>query len=340
MHLLVSIIICTQDRAQSLDETLQSLGGIRVPTGYSVELLVADNASQDETKSTVERCRLQNGIQVRYLYEPRRGKSKAQNLALRNATGEILLFTDDDVRFPEDWLEGMCDPILQREADAVQGGIRWAAHLFQQCGASEFLYSVITSTGHKSEEEMRTSMIGANMAMSRRVYEALGEFDEALGPGALGFGEETLYGWRLLEAGYRKVNRLGLEIEHHFDASRLDRSRILLIAARHGASEGYLDYHWQHLEERWLGVRIAFMAAKDLVRTALTPRAWPRSGVVTPWKFSYRATLARLAYLRAAAGSERLYEKRGARKTHAVSSDSITASEPGKSFAAAGRRAS
>lgn len=314
MAIKVSIIICTQDRARSLAETLESLGLAQVPAEYAVELIVVDNASRDETKRVVEQATLGNGIGKHYLFESRRGKSRAQNLALRHASGEVLVFTDDDVRFPVDWLRTMCEPIIRGEADAVQGGIRWASHLFHECGESPFLYSVIASTGHKSDEEMRTAMIGANMALSRKVYQHLGDFDEELGPGALGFGEETLYGWQLLQLGYRKVNRLEPEIEHHFDGSRLDRARLIQIAERHGRSEAYVEHHWQHLEEPRLTLRITLLQFKNWLRTVLTPAAWPSQRLVPPWKFSYHAILARLLYLQQLAGTERRYEKLGLRR--------------------------
>jgi glycosyltransferase involved in cell wall biosynthesis len=44
--------------------------------------------------------------------EPAPGKSRAQNTALAEARGEVLLFTDDDVEPAEDWIEKMARPLF------------------------------------------------------------------------------------------------------------------------------------------------------------------------------------------------------------------------------------
>ena len=43
MSNLVSIIICTRDRADSLKLTLESISRTEVPAGWEVELLIVDN---------------------------------------------------------------------------------------------------------------------------------------------------------------------------------------------------------------------------------------------------------------------------------------------------------
>ena len=45
-------------------------------------------------------------------------------------------------------------------------------------------------------------LVGANMALSREVFAKVPGFDPELGPGALGFYDDTLLGWQLQEAGY------------------------------------------------------------------------------------------------------------------------------------------
>ena len=64
---------------------------------------------------------LSDRFDCRWLREPRSGKSRALNRGLREAKGEVLLFTDDDLRFPRQWIEPMMAPILAGEADAVAG---------------------------------------------------------------------------------------------------------------------------------------------------------------------------------------------------------------------------
>lgn len=101
--MLVTAIVCTHDRARSLERTLASLEGVVVPEGQSWELVVVDNASRDDTSAIVRR--LEGRLPLVAVREPRVGLSAARNAAVRAARGELLLFTDDDVDVDPFWLE-------------------------------------------------------------------------------------------------------------------------------------------------------------------------------------------------------------------------------------------
>ena len=111
MDASVSIIICTRNQADSLRRTLVSIGKAIVPPRWNVELLVVDNGSSDYTREVVSAVRLSN-VCLRYVNEPTTGLGYARNTGLRETSGEIILFTDDDFRVPLDWIEGMCRPVL------------------------------------------------------------------------------------------------------------------------------------------------------------------------------------------------------------------------------------
>jgi hypothetical protein len=91
-------------------------------------------------------------------------------------------------------------------------------------------------------------MVGANMAFSREVLERVPAFDTELGPGALGFHDESLFSLQLKRAGYRIVSAFDVTVEHHFDESRLLRESFLDTARRMGRSSAYLAHHWEHEE--------------------------------------------------------------------------------------------
>ncbi len=242
----VSIIICTRNRAESLRSTLASIAGITVPAGWSVELLVVDNGSGDHTQAVVnEACTGQ--ICTRYLNEPKPGLSLARNAGLNNARGEIILFTDDDVRVPLNWVVGMAGPILKGIADAVAGGVSFPAK------HNEALARLKLSTGgswfaltEKLDRNHPARMVGANMAFHRRVLDRIPGFDIELGAGALGFYDETLFSFQLLSAGYKLIGAFDDPVEHHFDLARLTRDSLMDTARKMGRSHAFLLYHWEH----------------------------------------------------------------------------------------------
>lgn len=239
----VTIIICTRNRGDSLRETLASIGRCDIPSDLPAELLVVDNGSTDHTRLVVEQAELAN-MPVRYLLEPRTGKGYAYNTGMAEARGEIFLFTDDDVRVPTDWIEGMCRPIALGRYDATAGAIRVAPHLRRSwlleafpayCAARESL-----EAGHDG------LLVGANMAFSRAAADRVGGFDTGLGPGALGFGDESLFSMQLRATGARIGTAPGVAVEHHFDSSRLESRSLRATALKMGRSKAYIVHHWEH----------------------------------------------------------------------------------------------
>ena len=99
----ITVAICTWNRAELLDRTLGEMIGLRVPEGVEWELLVIDNNSTDDTENVV--AGFEGRLPVRHVFEPRAGKSHAANTVLREARGDLIVWTDDDVLVDAGWLE-------------------------------------------------------------------------------------------------------------------------------------------------------------------------------------------------------------------------------------------
>ncbi|RUL87168.1 glycosyltransferase [Tautonia sociabilis] len=98
----ISVCICTWNRADLLDQTLRGLAAMSVPPDLEWELLVVNNNSSDHTDEVI--ARHEGVLPLRRLFEPKQGHSNARNCALAAATGEIILWTDDDVLVDPSWL--------------------------------------------------------------------------------------------------------------------------------------------------------------------------------------------------------------------------------------------
>lgn len=239
--MLISIILGTRDRADNLHHTLQSLASVEVPDGCTCELLIVDNGSTDQTSNVIAGICLPK-ISVRPLFEPRQGLSSARNLGLSEARGEIIVLTDDDLRYSPEWLEVMTQPLRDSEADAVAGAMRLAPHLERDwMGPMHRMWLAAPQQGLSAD----CNLVGANMAIARRVLSRVSNFDPELGPGQRGFGEDTLFGAQIREAGYQIVG-VPLRTEHHFLPERLTRASFLSHAKKLGVSGAYTAYHWEH----------------------------------------------------------------------------------------------
>jgi glucosyl-dolichyl phosphate glucuronosyltransferase len=110
----VTVAICTWNRCESLRTTLEQFCSLRIPARTDWELLVVNNNCTDATDHVV--ASFQGRLPVRLLHEPTPGQSYARNLALREARGEYLMWTDDDVNVDPGWMESLLAPLADRTA--------------------------------------------------------------------------------------------------------------------------------------------------------------------------------------------------------------------------------
>jgi len=100
--MLISVAICTYNRADLLDQTLTRMHQLVTPEGVDWELLIVDNNCSDHTAEVV--AKHLPALPIHALSETTQGLSHARNRAIDEASGELLIWTDDDVLIAPDWL--------------------------------------------------------------------------------------------------------------------------------------------------------------------------------------------------------------------------------------------
>jgi len=113
----VTVALTTFNRADLLTRTLDNMRALRTDRAW--ELLVIDNASTDNTQDVLAHA---DGLPLRVLREERAGKAHAANLAAREARGQLILWTDDDVRPAPDWIDAHADAAERHPEDSFFGG--------------------------------------------------------------------------------------------------------------------------------------------------------------------------------------------------------------------------
>jgi glycosyltransferase involved in cell wall biosynthesis len=287
-----------------------------------VELIVVDNNSTDDTPSIVKQAKLP--FPVRYVFEGRTGTSNARNAGLAAARHNILLWTDDDILVPRDWIGPMTTPIAAGTTDIVAGGVRLAPHL-QRPWMKPWQASLFASTARLQEGPLMDA-VGANMAFGRHVLAAVNEFD----PEAT-YCEESHFIERLYRLGYRITPAFDAEVEHHFDPSRLTHASFVTAMQRLGRAQAYLHYHWRHHDgvfressARTRG-RIALLRAKYALKQMIHSRISADEEGMETWESYYVRTIAYLRQSLIERRRPRRYSvKHGARRDDSSGSPSTT----------------
>jgi glycosyltransferase involved in cell wall biosynthesis len=293
--------------------TLQAIGQISVPDDIDAELIVVDNGPDEATSRVVSGIRIDT-MRVRYVEERLAGKSYAYNRAIAESRGEILLFTDDDVRPVEGWIEGMCRPLVNGDADAVAGGVTIAPEL-RRAWLRGGMEAYVASTEHLPRNAERFELVGANMSCGRWVFARIPAFDPELGPGSPnGLGEETLFSRQLRAMGCILVSRHDVVAVHHFSDDRLEARKFLEGASSVGNANAYVDYHWGHASTHLGCIR------EYVLRAKLVLRRWLSSTDETPkpWEVVYYREIAYWGTLRRLAGAQRNYAKHGLVKLRGI----------------------
>ncbi len=153
-----------------------------------------------------------------------------------------MLFLDDDMRPPPNWLDALAGPIVAGEADATVSQFRAGAGRDRPWLKDDERALFITE---HSVDNDHPFLVGGSMAISRAAYDFCGGFDERLGPGVLGAGgEDLLMTYQLENAGYRIASVAQVVTEHWFDEAKLTRLGVRERRVASAMSEVWLAYHW------------------------------------------------------------------------------------------------
>jgi len=110
----VSIVMPAYNEETTIAPTLASL--CNNITNRSVEIIVVNNNSKDNTENLVKACG------VTCILETTQGITPARNAGLAKATGKYILNADADTIYPKDWIEEMIKPLANNDDVAITYG--------------------------------------------------------------------------------------------------------------------------------------------------------------------------------------------------------------------------
>ena len=202
-----SVVVCSRGRPELLLDAVRSLLAMDVlPT----EIVVVDQSDRPQPDLAAGTVGTGVPVDLRYLWNPDRGLSRARNVGVAAARGEIVAFLDDDMLVDPRWLDGF----VRALTEGPDAGVRLVVSGQVRPGEPEVPGAWAPSTIADSEPATyrgrlrRDVLFAGNMALHRTAFDAVGIFDERLGAGtSLPSAEDNDFGYRLLRAGFTLAYR-------------------------------------------------------------------------------------------------------------------------------------
>ncbi len=196
--MLFSIIVCTYNRCDILKITLPCYNSLSIPSGITLQVIIVDNNSNDDTASFVKEFinkNKDNAANFTYVFEPEQGLSHARNTGYKHAKGDYIAYIDDECILPETWLEEAINTIKVADNPAFLGGPYYGKFLpgrfstwYKESFRDFYLLQKNISDGVLNNNYLS----GCNFITRRDVFTKIGLFDTNLGMtgNRLNYGEE------------------------------------------------------------------------------------------------------------------------------------------------------
>lgn len=188
---ILTVIVCTFNRANILPRCLDSLLAQTVPV-EKFNVIIIDNNSTDTTRKVCEvySYKFKN---FKYIFEGRQGLSHARNAGISNTHTEWLAFLDDDAKAHSDWVEKILEAINTYKFDCF-GGIYTAWH---HLGERPYWFTDDMGTNitcnYKTGKLTTGYFAGGNAIYKTKLFHECGLFLSQFGMNGknVGYGEET-----------------------------------------------------------------------------------------------------------------------------------------------------
>lgn len=238
----LAIVICTYNRSRMLIETLKSLYASGYSGPDSIDIIVVINHCKDDTLAQLELFKAhhsQDVLTLKWLEEPRLGKSFALNAAIAQTDQQYLCFIDDDQIIKTGFIDHLLHGIIQYPNDSIFCGRIWPAWDGSEPSwvHAEEPYKIPirpfpefdlgpTSLQLRSHDRLPS---GGNITVSRQVFAQIGCFSTELGPTGhnLAGGEDHDLLKRATNRGYAVRYLPDVRQLHAIDAERMGAEYIL-----------------------------------------------------------------------------------------------------------------
>jgi GT2 family glycosyltransferase len=212
-HPAVSVIVVNWNGKRLLDECLTSLE----TQAALMEIIVVDNGSTDGSNEVA----LRHGARW-FAFQRNMGLATAFNEGARHATGAVLLFLNNDLFIPPDFVSQIASEVADERVGAVDvRHVSWdglhATHQSPMFRPRAFAALSDLAFPELSADQSTTCayVSGACFPIRRELFNRVGGWDSGFFAG----WEDVDLSWRLRREGFQLQHNPSLAIRHHVSAS-------------------------------------------------------------------------------------------------------------------------
>ncbi|NKB67528.1 MAG: glycosyltransferase [Candidatus Latescibacteria bacterium] len=168
----LSLIICAYNEAEVIGAKVENSLALDYPADR-LQIIVVSDCSEDGTDEIVQTY-ASKGVQLHRVAE-RGGKTEAQNAGVRQARGQILVFSDANSMYQKDALKTLLQPLQDEQVGCVCGELRYHNPGGGGAGKGEGFYWRYEQF-LKRRESLLCSTLGANgsiYALKRDLFDEL-----------------------------------------------------------------------------------------------------------------------------------------------------------------------
>ena len=218
----LSVIVCTRNRAKQLATLIQCLGSQKNIEKLNWEIIIVDNNSTDNTKEVAYAFCEGSNLKINYVFESKTGLSYARNAGVLASKGSLLLFVDDDVLIPGEFISNALFGVQEFNESQIFGfkvlpdfdEIKSCNPKFKPpfwmtfkkpFNISQSFLPVHDLGGEPLTYPNRMSgnPLGACFLVKKEVFEKLGPFREDIGAGQSGAHEDSEFFWYALLSNFK-----------------------------------------------------------------------------------------------------------------------------------------